>query len=200
MGDTWVVDMRHYVDLRDPKVAHRIPGPARRLGEHFGSIVEAVTAGWDDPGLPIPTMVRCRRRPKRKPCPGLINAQLTEVPAEITWRCDHCDDGGYIHDWQDTPWNLAGVTFFGDGEHFEGQVFASILVTEEEYAAVRGIRTLDNVADRVVKAARGVGDGDVLVQAPRRWLGHLRQFIEAEANHTRSKKRRALLGSVLERE
>ena len=45
-------------------------------------------------------------------------------------------------------------------------MFADMLVTEAEYEVVRDVLVVDDVAERVVKAARGVGDGDVLIQAP----------------------------------
>ena len=34
MGDTWSTDMRHFLDVLEPDVD--IPGPAKKLAEHFG--------------------------------------------------------------------------------------------------------------------------------------------------------------------
>jgi len=44
-----MTDMRHYLDVLDPFLSQSIPAPALRLARFFGSIVEGVTAGWDDP-------------------------------------------------------------------------------------------------------------------------------------------------------
>ena len=63
MGDTWIVDITHYGDILDPELD--IPGPARRLGEFFGTIVGATTA-WPFPDQPRTTGLRCRRRPNRR--------------------------------------------------------------------------------------------------------------------------------------
>jgi len=199
VGNTWVTDLRHLLDLRDPAVAHKIPAPARNLGEYFGSIVEAVSAGWEDHGELVATMVRCRRRPGRKPCPGRINAVIAnDIPGDIEWRCDNCDDRGIISHWRGTPWDLPGVEGF-EHEEDEARVLVDLLVREEEYDAIRGILVLDDLADRVVKAARGVGDGDVLLEAPRAWLDHLLEFVAAEVEHTANRTKRALLDAVMER-
>ena len=34
MDDTWITDMRHFLDVLEPDVD--IPGPAKKLAEHFG--------------------------------------------------------------------------------------------------------------------------------------------------------------------
>ena len=42
MGDTWIIDMTHYADIRDP--AQKVPMPARQIGEFFGLIVSAASS------------------------------------------------------------------------------------------------------------------------------------------------------------
>lgn len=103
MGNTWVTNMLHSLD-EDGKLA-RQPDPARRLAEHFGAIVEEVTArprDEQDWTIPVP----CRRRPRHKPCLGIIAAGYSEDdPNIIVWQCGACGDNGYISGWQETLWD-----------------------------------------------------------------------------------------------
>lgn len=63
MGDTWIVDITHFGDPRDPSLD--IPEGARRMGQFFGTIVSAATA-WPFPNVARTTALRCRRRPGRR--------------------------------------------------------------------------------------------------------------------------------------
>jgi hypothetical protein len=102
MGDTWVTDIRHYLDDNEELIQE--PGPARRLGEYLCTIIEEVTAstrnkgGWE-------TEVRCRRRPHHKLCEGNIVAGFDETDPTITWFCPFCEDNGFITGWQETQWD-----------------------------------------------------------------------------------------------
>ena len=65
MGNTWIVDLRHYLD---PSGAFpNLPSRARLLAEYFAIVVVDATANLDEE----PT-VRCRRRPGRRPCTGIV--------------------------------------------------------------------------------------------------------------------------------
>ena len=70
LGDTWFVSLKHFLD---DEGAIAVPkGPARKLAEHIVAIVAMASR----PEL-IPLseyQVRCRRRPGRKPCIGIIEA------------------------------------------------------------------------------------------------------------------------------
>lgn len=84
----------------------RVPNPqARRLFEFLGSIIEAVTAGYEV-SAPADTTVRCRRRPGRQPCPGAIVAVRETLPSGIIWGCSHCDDNGFITGFEDCEYYL----------------------------------------------------------------------------------------------
>ena len=94
MGDTWVTDIRHYLD--DDGELIRASGFARRLAEHQCAIISAVTARSRDESEWL-TEVRCRRRPNRKACEGSIVARFDEEdPTTIAWLCPFCGDNGYI--------------------------------------------------------------------------------------------------------
>jgi hypothetical protein len=65
MGNTWVVDLRHY--LNEAGAFAEMPSPARRLAEYFASIVVDATSNLDDE-----LNFRCRRRPGRRRCVGVV--------------------------------------------------------------------------------------------------------------------------------
>jgi len=103
MGDTWIVSLEHMLD-EDGNIAAP-KGPARRLAEHITAIVAMASR----PEL-IPLseyQVRCRRRPGRKPCPGIIEAEFDPDDRRIIWWCPVCDDCGYISNWQGSMWDLS---------------------------------------------------------------------------------------------
>ncbi len=62
-----MVDLRHF--LAPSGALAEMPAPARRLAEYFASIVVDATSNLA--GEPA---VRCRRRPRRKRCPGVLMA------------------------------------------------------------------------------------------------------------------------------
>ena len=195
MGNTWVTDMQHFLNLLDPAQAEQMPAAAMRLGCHLGRIVEAVTAGWHDRSELIGTVVPCRRRPARKPCLGIIGASMSADGRRIEWGCSNCNDNGVITGWQNTAWDFSGVVGHGLAR---GGRMAELVVTRDEHEALRHILTLDMEAERVVKAARlGPEDDQVLIEAPSAWLNNLLEHVAAEANHTTSKRVEARLATVL---
>ena len=107
MGSTWITDLTHF--LTDDGSITTITGPARRLGEFLSKIVlRATRETMDESTNPI---VKCRRRPGRKPCPGEIEINLDHESGEIYWRCPFCMDNGVIRNWQGSFWDCTG-----DGE------------------------------------------------------------------------------------
>lgn len=101
MGDTWITDMRHFLDETGDLAAMR--GPAANLALHLGSIVGWVTSrGAMQPDR---TNVPCRRNPGRVRCVGEIVANLTGEPGAISWRCPECGDNGVVRGWEGTRWD-----------------------------------------------------------------------------------------------
>jgi hypothetical protein len=99
----WVTDMTHFLDA-EGKVPHEIS--SRRLIQYLGAIVADVTT---EPAQSIPELdITCRRRPGRKPCPGMIRADFDAGTTNIIWNCSACGDRGLIHHWQGTPWDKGG--------------------------------------------------------------------------------------------
>jgi hypothetical protein len=94
-----VVDLRHF--LAPSGAIAELPAPARRLAQYFASIVVDATSNLDDP-----PSVRCRCRPGRKRCEGLvISLPDPEHDDAITWYCPVCGDNGLISGWQGTLWD-----------------------------------------------------------------------------------------------
>ena len=113
MGNTWVVDMSHW-DYPDDE-AHRFPARTLKFWGYFGSIVEA-TVG--KPTFRLSTGIRCRRRPGRIPCRGVIESELNPEGNELRWWCSVCGDNGRISNWAGTRWDpaktnraMAGISF-----------------------------------------------------------------------------------------
>ena len=72
MGDTWYVNLNIFLDESGAIAASK--GPAQKLAEHIVAIVAMASS----PELiPLPEYkVRCRRRPGRKPCTGIIETDF----------------------------------------------------------------------------------------------------------------------------
>jgi len=98
--DTWITDMTCYLDGAGRVVP--MPGVARRIANHFGSIVAAMSPR--PPEQIVLTLVTCRRRPGRRPCTGRIQA-VVNAEARIRWQCPSCGDNGLISGWQNSPWD-----------------------------------------------------------------------------------------------
>jgi hypothetical protein len=172
---TMVTDLTHYLDVTPlPIDAHHPRRFAERLGGFFGSIVEAVTAGFER-GAAVYTTVRCRRRPGRKPCAGLICGILEPEEGVIVWACTRCGDNGYIHHYQGTPWDM---TLMRPLETAEVGLMIRVIVTPDEHACMSRAVAADAIVDRLLKAARvGIGPEDIVITGPRVWVERLRNAV-----------------------
>ena len=106
MPDTWIVDLRHFLN-RDGSFAPT-SGPALRLALHFAEIVREITA--DMGGETSFPKVRCRRKPKRIRCTGAIQSDLDVANDAIVWECPVCGDNGAISNWEGTLWDFSEVS------------------------------------------------------------------------------------------
>ncbi len=101
MGNTWVTDLTHFL-TEDGAIGPK-SGPARKLAEYLTKIVvDATTEPWEEPRS---TSVRCRRRPRRKPCAGVIGTDMDPDTDAIMWWCPVCGDNGTISRWQGSRWD-----------------------------------------------------------------------------------------------
>ncbi len=101
IGNTWVTDMRHYLDPSGGVVD--MPGPALNLALFLGSIVAWVTSGRSSTGPR--TNVACRRSPARRRCHGEIHASFEADGETIAWHCPVCGDNGVTRGWEGTLWD-----------------------------------------------------------------------------------------------
>jgi len=65
VSNTWIVDLRHYLTPQGSFA--ELPPRARLLTEYFASVVVDASSTVDDPPA-----LRCRRRPGRRRCSGMI--------------------------------------------------------------------------------------------------------------------------------
>ena len=101
MGDTWSVDLSHYLTAHG--AIADMPRPAQLLADYFARIVVDATSNLDDP-----PSVRCRCRSGRRPCSGTVMSYPSPDPEDddaIHWHCPVCDDNGLIRGWQGTLWD-----------------------------------------------------------------------------------------------
>lgn len=102
MSDTWITDIRHLLDEHG-NFPHDLPGPALNLGLHLARIIDYATSNDLDKNY-RKSNIKCRRKPKRKPCVGMIEAFIQD-DGVIRWACPICHDNGYINGWQNTKWD-----------------------------------------------------------------------------------------------
>lgn len=99
MPDTWITNLTHFLEAG--RLHPELPGPARKLADHLGAIIVAVTSVDPDDPLGVP----CRRRPNRRPCGGEIEAFIDPETHRIHWACLACGDNGVISNWEHTMWD-----------------------------------------------------------------------------------------------
>jgi hypothetical protein len=99
MGDTWISDMTHYLDAQG-RIAP-LPARVQRLVDHFGAIVVAISPAHAE--ALISSDVPCRRRPRRRRCPGTIQGFVALEDRRIHWTCADCGDNGAISGWEGSP-------------------------------------------------------------------------------------------------
>jgi hypothetical protein len=102
-ANTYVTDLRHYLDEETGELAANMPAPALRLAMFFASIVAWATSQSGDDGER--TNVWCWRRPDRTRCRGEIIACLPSGAAEIVWQCPFCGLNGVIRGWEASLWD-----------------------------------------------------------------------------------------------
>ena len=104
MANTWIVDIRHY--LNEAGAFADMPKPARLLAEYFASVVVDATSNLEEE-----PSVRCRRRPGRRRCSGIVMSYPdADELNRIYWYCPVCDDKGLISGWQNTLWDGFATT------------------------------------------------------------------------------------------
>jgi len=111
MANTYVTDLRHYLD--DSEDLADLPGPALNLAMTLTSIVAWATD--HEPEDILPTNVWCWRRPARKRCRGELIAELQRGSSEIFWHCPMCGVNGVIRGWEHSLWDRRPTPDYSSG-------------------------------------------------------------------------------------
>ncbi|MBN1221832.1 MAG: hypothetical protein JXB23_01195 [Candidatus Aminicenantes bacterium] len=172
--------LKHFLN-EDGDLPSDLPGPARKLALFICSLVKSVTSHSVE--ALVPTGVRCRRRPKRKPCTGEVFAFLNEDTGAIQWNCFKCGDNGFIYDWEDTKWDMRDTDLIPVRLHVEERD----LILNETLAGPDLTAKLET--------AKSVSDAIVVYYSTEE-LDGLIGYIAAEANHNPRKKIRERLDAL----
>jgi len=88
------------------KLARESESSSRAAAHHrfYGDL--ARFASLAEPGAERVTPVRCRKRPARKRCRGLLVVRRRDVPAVVEWECPACSASGEIAQWQHSDADL----------------------------------------------------------------------------------------------
>ncbi len=204
--------MTHFLDTLKPDVD--IPGPARRLAEYLGKIVEAATSS--PPLALLNTEIRCRRRPGRKPCVGHIRLVRDDDEGEIVWACTSCDDRGIISGWEGTPWdrslddvNIDELGFHeptpfepiegdGLGDRYRSGGPIEVVLDNAEYSVVRSTCFDDEIPTSILNSAARCRDG-YKVTASARNTKAFRDYMMDAAVSEKNLSTVQLLGQVIKK-
>jgi hypothetical protein len=164
-----------------------------RRTEFLGEIVSAST--FAPPGSEIDTSLRCRKRPERKQCHGLIRVQLQENPVELRWWCPVCGDSGVINTWKGIPWKKSHIRSINGSNNNE---FCEIVLPLKDFELLKQISILEPTAENVVQNAMQVKDGMILIGTVDA-IDTLIGYIAFEANHEQKPRRQQMLNKLFDK-
>ena len=101
-----IADLTHFL-APDGSIGPK-DGPALRLANYLTKIV--VAAAVLSQKESETTVVYCRKRPNRSPCPGEIETYIDPETEQIIWFCPVCGDQGSISHWQGSLWDCTDKT------------------------------------------------------------------------------------------
>jgi hypothetical protein len=163
-----------------------------RESEFLGAIVSAST--FAPPGSDIDTALRCRKRPERKQCQGLIVVHLQENPVELRWWCPVCGDCGVINTWKGIPWKKTHIRSIHENKKNK---YCKILLHQKDFQLLREISILQAAAKSIVQNAETTQDG-ILLEGNADDIDTLIRYIAFEANHEQKPHRQRLLNGLFD--
>ena len=172
MANTLFTKVSNFLD-EDGELPADLPRPALNLAEFICALVQSVTSHSFE--ALVPTGVRCRRRPKRRPCKGEVFAFINEDIGAIQWNCFTCGDNGFIYDWENTKWDMRDTDLIPVRLHVEERD----IILNQTLAG-------PDLTDRL-ESAKQVTDS-VVVYYSSEELENLIGYIAAEANHNPDRK------------
>ena len=150
-NEWWVTDLNHFVEA-DPQESKRAQCGIRG---YVAEIVKASTAL--SARLETQTALPCRK--PRRECLGHIRVRLQDIPPEVHWRCSHCQEGGVISNWPQSPWDLSAEP---PGRAALADSACRVVIDDAQYRELRNLDFMDLESERVVYAAEAVNEGILL--------------------------------------
>jgi hypothetical protein len=102
VGNYWSVHLPHVLDEKG--TLQGLTGRGLRLATFWTDIV-AQASNYEEP-----TTIKCRRRPGRRTCGGLLTIFFDVDNFDVLWFCPECDDNGRISGWEGTFWDNTEMT------------------------------------------------------------------------------------------
>ncbi|MBE0448970.1 MAG: hypothetical protein IBX64_12925 [Actinobacteria bacterium] len=184
---SYITNVTHFLD-EDGYPVHS--GPAGRIGEFFGKIVAA--ASLHPQGIAVPSALRCRRRPGRKPCRGnLLIARRDD--GVIEWQCPLCGDDGFIHSWEGTYWDRGKYAI----PDLVSEDIIEFTVTEDEFKELMKPMILSPESEAILYSAILIEEVELC--APFDAFEEFMGEVAFEANHTDNRRREVILTQICER-
>jgi hypothetical protein len=90
---TIITDFRHLPEIDSDEIA-----TGRSLPAFLARIV--IVASLEGPTARVRSPIRCRCRPGRRACPGVILISRHARYSEVEWRCSECEFNGMITHWE----------------------------------------------------------------------------------------------------
>jgi hypothetical protein len=100
----WVIDINDWLDKNKT-------GPGvfqlKYKVERLAQIITYATSKQS--GLPKISQPTCWRKPKRKPCSGILKIEINSKN-EIHWECPACNDEGVVSGWRGLIWDMLDIS------------------------------------------------------------------------------------------
>ncbi|MBW1673734.1 MAG: hypothetical protein JRJ45_08845 [Deltaproteobacteria bacterium] len=97
----WVINIQHWLDETNTTAA--VPQLRLKI-QKLTEIITYTTSAVAD--MPTDSIPKCWRRPKRKPCKGILNIHIDENSDQIHWYCSSCNDEGVVTGWEGLIWDM----------------------------------------------------------------------------------------------
>jgi hypothetical protein len=178
----------HLPDFMDDGVA--APANIRRLAAHYGDLVRF--ASQVEAGRSRKTPLRCRRRPKRRGCDGLLVVEWQKSTKQVDWHCPECGTAGVITGWPATQVDLRAM------RRGPRKGAREVVVTVEAMSALRDVARDDPELGRLAFTAEVRPDGSPVLFIENEEREQYRSRLAGEALKAESKRAADLLMTIVE--
>lgn len=168
---------------------------AARIADFLGRIVAA--ASRHPTPETLVSVIRCRRRPNRRPCPGHISFTREDAENRVAWRCQECGDCGIITHWTGTRWDLSWPL----GLYGSLPALAWFLVSPDEFQLLQKLDWEDEHLTSVLAGAVWADEHprDIGMPASRDELQSLQAIFGAEMDSSYDRHRGDRINELWER-